>query len=105
MNQIEKFFSLGFEDQIAVMGSDCVLISKGKRTPFKGVLTQKAGDLQVELSGAVYIADAHCLIPCSFTIKELISSFLECNGNKYIITTAVKDPFINFYSCDLTRID
>ena len=105
MNQIERFFAQGFSDQIKVMGSPCVLVSKGKRTNFKAVVIQKMGDTEVELSGALYVVTGAALIPSTFTIKELVSNILECDGSRYIIVSAVKDPFNDFWSCDLTRID
>lgn len=105
MNQLEAFFTMGFKDQVALMGTPCVLINKGNRTEFKGVLVQRAGDTQVEIGGAIYTVDAVALVPDTFDIKELITSMLETAGSKYFISAAVKDPFQPFWSCSLTRID
>ena len=105
MNEIQKFFAQGFNDQLKTMGSPCVLVAKGKHTNFNAVVVQKAGDTEVELSGALYVVTGAALIPSTFTVKELISNILECDGSRYIIVSAVKDPFNDFWACDLTRID
>lgn len=105
MNQIEQFFTLGFKDQVAIMGTECILTNRGKITEFKGVIVHGSGETEVELSGALYTVNATALIPDTFSVNDLISSILESAGSKYFISAAVKDPFQPFWSCSLTRID
>lgn len=105
MNKLEQFFTQGFNDQLITAGSPCTLTIKGKAHNFTGVLTQKSGDLEVEIGGATYIVNANVLIPNKFITKELISSVITFGNEKYFIASAVKDPFQPFLSCDLVKID
>lgn len=105
MNVLESFFQQGFDDQISVAGTEVTVTLKGKSTTVTGVLEENRANLQVDLGGALYNVDANILLPASFTLSELISATVEYNGSKYFITTAVRDPYVHFWNCSLTKID
>lgn len=105
MNKLEQFFAQGFNDQLLTAGSPCSLTVKGKTHNFNAVLTQKSGDLEVEIGGSSYIVNAGVLIPNNFSAKDLISSVICFGSDKYFIASAIKDPFQPFLSCDLVKID
>lgn len=105
MNVLESFFQQGFTDQISVAGTEVTVSLKGKSTSVRGVLEENRGNLQVEIGGSLYTADANILLPASFTLKELLSANVECNGSRYLITTCVRDPYVHFWNCALTKID
>lgn len=105
MSELEKFFREGFADQLLTAGSAVTVTYKGKSTDVTAVVEQNRGNLQIELGGALYTADANVLLPDTFELNELISATVECKGVKYFITAAVKDPFGCCWNCALTRID
>lgn len=107
MNQLEKFFEQGVSDQLKVMGSTIKIKSmpsKELSKEFVAVITERTGDLQAEVGGAVYTVNAHALIPlsCGFTPK--VTDHILSKDNEYIIVSVVRSIVDKAYACDLVRI-
>lgn len=107
MNQLEKFFNAGVQDQVSIMGTNVCLVSMpdgARSADFVAVVTARNGDLQLEYSGALYTVSAHALIPLSAAQVPRVGNHLISGDNRYIIVSVVRSALDQAFSCELVSI-
>lgn len=105
---LKKFFESGFSDQLQICGEVCKIKNRIKQTEteeFKAVITEKSGELQVEVGQMIYTIDAHALIPESVGQEQIVVGNRLCTKEgEYMISTATKSICEPFIACDLVKI-
>lgn len=106
-NLLKEFLADGVADQVAIMGSQCVMTDnlKGTSTPsFQAVVTSRDGSTEVEVGGITYTISGHALIPSNQGILPKVGNRLEVEGEVWLIVSVVKSTLDAAYSCDLVRV-
>lgn len=106
-NLLKEFLADGVADQVAMMGSKCVILDnlKGTSTPsFQAVVTSRDGSTEVEVGGITYTISGHALIPSNQGILPKVGNRLEVDNQAWLIVSVVKSALDAAYSCDLVRV-
>ena len=106
-NLLKEFLADGVADQVAIMGSQCVISDnlKGTISPsFQAVVTSRDGSTEVEVGGITYTISGHALIPSNQGILPQVGNRLEVDNEAWLIVSVVKSSLDGAYSCDLVRI-
>lgn len=86
------------------MSADVITISGRAHADkqIKGILTERAGNLQTELNGNMYTLNAHLLAPLEYADDLSIGCKVKSNGKTFIVMTKVYSPVDAAVACDLT---
>lgn len=106
-NLLKDFFSAGVNDQLALMGQQCVILDylKKENSPeFRAIITSTNSNTEVELGGITHNISGHALIPDNQAIVPKVGQRIACNNEEWLIVSVVKSAIDAAYSCDLVRV-